>query len=128
MALSTIYNLRYSVNRDELTILKYKKGRSGPEFGEHVCALEENIKHLADSEYCSSLMTKQFIEGSEFDDRIQAVKENVENSSISLVSHPSWCACAEKGGGEGERKTRLVRCARFSFRLPECWQGHSQSN
>ena len=63
--------------------LEYKKGRSGPEFGEHVCALEENIKHLADSEYCSSLMTKQFIERSEFDDRIQAVKENVENSSIN---------------------------------------------
>ena len=92
MALSTIYNLHYSVNKDELTILKteidalslklclleYKKGGSGPEFGDHVCALEENIK---DSEYCSSLMTKQFIERSEFDDRIHAVKENVENSN-----------------------------------------------
>ena len=97
MALSTIYNLHYSVNKDELTILKteidalslklclleYKKGRSGPEFGDHVCALEENINHLADFEYCSSLTTKQFIERSEFDDRIQAVKENVENSSIN---------------------------------------------
>ena len=95
MALSTIYNLHYCVNKDELTILKteidalslklclleYKMGRSGPEFGDHCCALEENIKHLADSEYCSSLMTKQFIERSEFDDRIHAVKENVENSN-----------------------------------------------
>ena len=27
-----------------------------------------------------------------------------------------------KGGGGREGKIRLVRCARFSFRLPECWQ------
>ena len=94
MALSAVYNPQYSVNKDELTILKTEidalslklgllEHRSGPEVGDHVCALEENIKHLADSEYCSSLMTKQFIERSEFDDRIQAVKENVENSSIN---------------------------------------------
>ena len=31
-----------------------------------------------------------------------------------------------KGGGGREGKICLVRCARFSFRLPECWQ--SQSN
>ena len=27
-----------------------------------------------------------------------------------------------KGGGGREGKIRLVRCARFSFHLPECWQ------
>ena len=27
-----------------------------------------------------------------------------------------------KGGGGREGKIRLVRCAGFSFRLPECWQ------
>ena len=101
MVLSTIYNLRYSVNRDELTILKteiddlklclleYKQGRSGPEFGDHGCALEENIKHLADSEYCSSLMTKQFIERSEFDDRIRAMEEKSKNISVDFEDRMS---------------------------------------
>ena len=32
-----------------------------------------------------------------------------------------------KGGGGREGKIRLVRCARFSFRLPECWQSQSNS-
>ena len=101
MVLSTIYNLRYSVNRDKLTILKteiddlklclleYKQGRSGPEFGDHGCALEENIKHLADSEYCSSLMTKQFIERSEFDDRIRAMEEKSKNISVDFEDRMS---------------------------------------
>ena len=31
-----------------------------------------------------------------------------------------------EGGGGREGKIRLVTCARFFFRLPECWQ--SQSN
>ena len=33
-----------------------------------------------------------------------------------------------KGGGGREGKIRLVRCARFSFRLPECWQSQSNSS
>ena len=48
----------------------------------------------------------------------------------NLASHPyfSSCACAGKGGGGREGKIRLVRCARFSFRLPECWQSQSNSS
>ena len=49
--------------------------------------------------------------------------------SICLASHPYFPRGAHargKGGGGREGKICLVRCARFSFCLLECWQ--SQSN
>ena len=50
---------------------------------------------------------------------------------VALVSQairifPRGAHARGKGGGGREGKIRLVTCARFLFRLPECWQ--SQSN
>ena len=55
----------------------------------------------------------------------------VHGAGARLVSQairifPRGAHARGKGGGGREGKIRLVTCARFLFRLPECWQ--SQSN
>ena len=62
---------------------------------------------------------------------MDSYSETVHQLPPSLVSQairifPRGAHARGKGGGGREGKIRLVTCARFLFRLPECWQ--SQSN